>query len=427
MRFALGEPNDRRAIRVVAREGGWMKAADLPEGEELAERAGIRHRERGSGSSAPLAKSPVPLAVLSGETFEIRYANPALRACPVLIDLLRSCASADGGTAEAVRLRHHLVAVVESGEAHAPFELPQETGRDSIVWRIIAWPVDSDSAFRPDVVLTADDVSDYVREREARASVVTEMREVNERLVLATLYQEELRERAQAASDAKSAFLATMSHELRTPLTAIIGYEELLRDGITGPVTPEQRTQLERIKDSATHLLALIDDVLTLARTEARHEVIQLVPVPLASVVESAISIVAPLASHKGLEFRSRLPDRAVTIQTDTLKLKQILVNLLGNAVKFCDQGSVSLLVADDEHGVTVEVSDTGIGIPPAYLEQVFDPFFQIHHSMTRRKGGSGLGLSVSRRLARLMGGDITVESEAGSGTTFRLSLPKQR
>jgi signal transduction histidine kinase len=405
-----------------------MKAADLPEGEELARHAGTRHRERGGGSSALLAKSPVPLAVLSGETFEIRYANPALRACPELIDLLRSCATADGGTPEAVRLREHLVAVVESGEAQAPFELAQENAkRDPVVWRIIAWPVDSGGGFGPDVAITADDVSEYIREREARASVVTEMREVNERLVLATLYQEELRERAQAASDAKSAFLATMSHELRTPLTAIIGYEELLRDGITGPVTPEQRKQLERIKDSATHLLALIDDVLTLARTEARQEVIQLEPVPLASVVESAASIVAPLASNKGLKFRSRVPDRGVMLQTDTLKLKQILVNLLGNAVKFCDRGSVSLVVTEHERGVTFEISDTGIGIPPAYLEQVFDPFFQIHHSMTRRKGGSGLGLSVSRRLATLLGGEITVESEVGSGTTFRLDLPTQR
>jgi signal transduction histidine kinase len=403
-----------------------MEAADLPGGDEVVARGGARQTERGDGLSEHLAHAPVPLALLDGESFEIRYANPALRMREALFDLVSAAASRPGSIPVAMRLRRIVEAVVDSGVAQPPVELAHDEGgeRGVVVWRVVAWPSASESTYRPDVLLSADDVSAYVRERDARRAAADEMREVNERLVLATLYQEELRERAQAASDAKSAFLATMSHELRTPLTAIIGYEELLHDGITGPVTSQQRLQLERIKHSATHLLALIDDVLTLARTEARQEVLQSEPVEIAPIVESAASIVAPLATQKGLGFDCHMPEGSHKLQTDALKLRQILVNLLGNAVKFSESGSVSLTVQASEEGLTFIVTDTGIGIPPRYLEQVFDPFFQVQHTMTRRIGGSGLGLSVSRRLARLMGGDITVESRVGAGTTFRLHLP---
>jgi PAS domain S-box-containing protein len=232
---------------------------------------------------------------------------------------------------------------------------------------------------------------------------------------------------AEEASRAKSDFLATMSHELRTPLNAIIGYQNLLADGVTGPVSDTQRRQLDRIGTSAHHLLMLIDEVLTLSRVEAGKERVHVEPVDVARILDEAKSIIEPLATQKGLEFKVIEPPSPIVIQSDAGKLRQALLNMLSNAVKFTGRGSVILHVLDAGDAVAFEVRDTGIGIAAEHFERIFEPFWQVEASMTRTTTGTGLGLAVTRRLARLLGGDVTVQSAVGEGSTFTLRLPRNR
>ena len=234
----------------------------------------------------------------------------------------------------------------------------------------------------------------------------------------------QLYQAAIAASEAKSTFLSSMSHELRTPLTAIIGYEELLADGITGPVTDSQRQQLGRIKASATHLLGLIDEILTFSRVEAGSERAQMDVVQVRTVLEDAAALVAPLVDDRGLVLTVDLTDCPQSVRTDEQKLRQILVNLLSNATKFTETGGISLSACRCRRQMLFHVRDTGIGIPHHHLQQIFEPFWQVDQRANRRVGGTGLGLTVSRRLAQLIGGDLSVESHVGRGSTFTLQLP---
>ena len=251
----------------------------------------------------------------------------------------------------------------------------------------------------------------------------------SERARQATLEREAAaRQEAERATRAKSDFLAVMSHELRTPLNAIIGYGSLLADEIPGPVNDGQRRQLERIGSSARHLLALIDEVLTLSRIELGEEGVVIAPVPVATVVEDAAAMVEPQARAKGLDFVVRLPEAAPMLETDAARLRQALVNLLGNAVKFTDAGTVQLRVtapARDGDPFVFEVEDTGVGIAEEYLERVFDSFWQVDQAHSRKVGGVGLGLHITRQLVRLLGGDVSVTSAVGRGSCFTLRLPR--
>jgi PAS domain S-box-containing protein len=254
----------------------------------------------------------------------------------------------------------------------------------------------------------------FEAERSARADAEAARREADT-----------ARTAAEQASRAKSDFLATMSHELRTPLNAIIGYESLLADGVTGPVSDAQRRQLERIGASAHHLLMLIDEVLTLSRVEAGKESIQIHPVEVASILDEAATIIEPLARQKQLDFRVAGPETRIAMQTDAGKVRQAIVNLLSNAVKFTGRGSVTLRAFEAGDNVTFEVRDTGIGIASQHLDRIFEPFWQVEASTTRTAPGTGLGLAVTRRLARLLGGEVTVQSAVGEGSTFTLNLPR--
>jgi signal transduction histidine kinase/CHASE3 domain sensor protein len=227
---------------------------------------------------------------------------------------------------------------------------------------------------------------------------------------------------ALSASDAKSAFLASMSHELRTPLNAIIGYQSLLRDGLSGPLTDPQLSQLSRIRASADHLLSLIDEVLTFSRVDVGRELVQHEQVNLRPIISEAISMVAPAAAARGLKVKDESTD--VELHTDSFKVRQILLNLLSNAVKFSDRGAIVVRSSIDHDKVEISVSDSGIGIAEQNLERVFDPFWQVEQRSTRRAGGTGLGLSVSRSLARLLGGDVMVESHLDKGSTFTAVIP---
>jgi signal transduction histidine kinase len=230
---------------------------------------------------------------------------------------------------------------------------------------------------------------------------------------------------ALAASEAKSAFLATMSHELRTPLNAIIGYQSLLAEGIDGQLNESQRAQLLRIRVSADHLLALIDEVLTFSRVEAGKEVVRREETRLLPLIEAAVSMVTPLAESKNLTIVREGGD--AQLYTDPGKVRQILLNILSNAIKFTDSGKIVVTSKENRQTVSISIQDTGIGISHENLERIFDAFWQVEQRSTRKVGGTGLGLSVSRSLARLLGGEVTVESTLDKGSTFTLTLPLRR
>jgi PAS domain S-box-containing protein len=250
------------------------------------------------------------------------------------------------------------------------------------------------------------------------------MREAQLREALAAA--QAARAEAETANAAKNAFLATMSHELRTPLNAIGGYAELLEMGIRGPITEQQREDLARIRRSQQHLLGLINDVLNFAKLDAGSVRFDLTDVPLADAVAAAESMVAPQMAAKNLRFVLPSCENVPAVRADAEKLRQVLLNLLGNAVKFTDRGGeIAVTCEAGPTAVRLAVRDTGIGIPAEKLEAIFEPFVQVDRHLSRPNEGVGLGLAISRELARGMGGELTAESVEGTGSTFTLTLPR--
>ena len=233
------------------------------------------------------------------------------------------------------------------------------------------------------------------------------------------------RAEAEAANRTKSEFLAVMSHELRTPLNAIGGYAELIEMGVRGPVTEAQLSDLRRIQASQRHLLGLINEVLNYARLETGSVHYDITEVPVEPALRAAEALVDPQAHAKGLEIEVSDCPADLAVRADAEKLRQILVNLLSNAVKFTDHGTIELACGVDGGQVVVRVRDTGIGIPPEKLDEVFEPFVQVRSDLTRTAEGTGLGLAISRDRARAMRGDLTVESTPGVGSTLTLTLPR--
>ncbi len=239
-------------------------------------------------------------------------------------------------------------------------------------------------------------------------------------------WKAELIEQAQAADRAKSRFLATISHELRTPLTALAGYEELLADQVIGPLSENQLDVLERMRAVTQHLAVVIEEVLTFSSLEGGHESLRPTDFLAADLLRATAAVIEPLARQKHLAFHAHVPNEPIRMTSDVDKIRQILVNLAGNAVKFTERGDVCLTLEPRDGEVAFVVTDTGIGIAKADLDRLFQPFAQLDAGLTRRHGGTGLGLYISRRLAELLGGRIDVDSESGKGTTFALILPRE-
>ena len=234
------------------------------------------------------------------------------------------------------------------------------------------------------------------------------------------------RHQAEEANHAKSEFLAMMSHELRTPLNAIGGYAQLIEMGVRGPVTPEQREDLERIERSQRHLLGLINDVLNFAKLEAGRVQFSIGRVPLHDVLLGVEALVLPQLRAKGLRYVDAGDCGGIAVHADEEKARQVLINLMSNAIKFtAPGGEVRVGCAVDDGWVHTTVHDSGIGIPADRLDAIFEPFVQVDRGLTSRQEGTGLGLAISRDLARHMGGDLTATSTAGVGSDFTLTLPR--
>jgi len=232
------------------------------------------------------------------------------------------------------------------------------------------------------------------------------------------------REQAESADRLKSDFLSIMSHELRTPLVSIIGFNDLLLDGVAGKLSEEQVDALKKIDNNSKRLLELITAILDFSRLEAKS--VEAKEIEVSDLIEEIKTETQSLTSESGINFIWKVDPDLPHIQTDPAKLKVVLKNLINNAVKFTEKGSVTMDVNKSGRGIEISVSDTGIGIAQENLPVIFEPFRQIENPLTRRHGGVGMGLYIVKKLVEILGGTIKVESEVGHGSTFRVWMPTQ-
>ncbi len=272
--------------------------------------------------------------------------------------------------------------------------------------------------YTPKDLLFAEDLAGRAATAMDNARLFKEAHEAKEEAVAAVA-------RAALSDRAKSDFLATMSHELRTPLNAIAGYAELLELGMRGPISDQQREAIQRIRRSQEHLLGIVNDILMFSKTETGRIPLNLEATPVGAAIESVHFLVDPLLVRNDIQLEIEQCETDLSVLADRDRLQQILVNLVTNAAKFSARGSgVRIRCEVREHLVAILIEDKGPGIRDDMLEAIFEPFVQISTGLTRTAGGSGLGLPISRELARLMGGDVAVESSVGEGSTFTLTLP---
>jgi signal transduction histidine kinase len=344
------------------------------------------------------------------------------RAPEALWSFLDTSLSLDGShpVARAVREREPVLAAEDRPEAIAMVagaderlaEAAREIGcRSAVVLPLVSREqgLGALTIVRSEGQYTEDDL-ELLTELARRASLAVEN---------ARLY-----ERALAADRAKSSFLAVMSHEFRTPLSAILGYADILTARVHGELNPKQQEHLGRVKASVRHLSHLVDEILSFASMEAGRERVGASRADIRALVVDAAEIMEPIAEAAGLGFRLELPEEALVMRTDSMKVRQIVINLVSNALKYTPEGEVVVELETADGRMTLHVTDTGPGIAPEHAERVFEPFWQVDQSDGRRITGTGLGLAVARELARLLGGDVTLESEVGKGSRFTLTLP---
>ena len=275
------------------------------------------------------------------------------------------------------------------------------------------------------LLASQDLAAELLRAHNADMAIITALNagletRVQERTVELT----RVNERLEAVSRAKSEFLASMSHELRTPLNSIVGFSGVLKKGFAGDLQPEQQKQVEMISRSGKHLLELVNELLDLAAIEAGQIMICKEPVAVSQVVGETVESLAPLADEAGLDLSFEVSPDAENIVTDRRRLRQLLVNLVGNGIKYTGSGCVEINVSREGENVVFVVKDTGCGIAVEELDRVFDQFYQVQSAGSAKPMGSGVGLSVSQQFAGLLGGTLRLESVLGEGSSFILSLP---
>ncbi|MCP3138755.1 PAS domain-containing sensor histidine kinase [Pyxidicoccus xibeiensis] len=267
-----------------------------------------------------------------------------------------------------------------------------------------------------------EQVKEVSSQLEARVQVATaELAEQNEKLRRQAIQLEQ-------ASAAKSQFLANMSHEFRTPLNAILGYTNMLLQGVSGELSPAQKRNLTRIDSNGRHLLEVINEILDITRIEAGRMPLHLSDFGIPELLQEVLAELDPIIARSKLAVSTHLGPRVPAVHSDRQKVKQVVLNLLSNALKFTHEGSVKVSAdyVPATSTLTISVSDTGIGIDPAYQEKIFEDFQQVDSSPTRAYGGTGLGLSICRRLATMLGGRVTLQSAPGQGSTFTLHFPRR-
>jgi PAS domain S-box-containing protein len=392
---------------------------------ENAREAALARAERAEARLLEMfEQAPAFMALLRGEDHVFEYVNSAYYQLVGERELINRAVLEALPEIAGQGFEKLLDSVLESGEPFVGREMPVMLARRDGVDAeqrfvdFVYYPITEAGGMRTGVVAHGADVTDHVLAR-----------------------QEAQRARAEAeeANRAKSQFLANMSHEIRTPINAIIGYTDLLDLGVAGPMNPEQKAQLDRVRSSSRHLLALIDDILDLAKVEAGRMEVTREPLRAADTIAATLALVGPQAAKEGIRIFHPAPEDPTAFVGDPDRARQVLANLLSNAVKFTPAGGEIHITcgtgeepASDEALATegpvafIRVADTGIGIAPEELEQVFRPFTQVERGHTRTRGGTGLGLTISRHLTRLMGGDLTAQSEPGKGSVFTFWLPTE-
>ena len=384
-----------------------------------------------TASADAFGRSPLAVAITEGEEHVVRYVNAAWLELikpdkaglgRPLIESLPEIAAFDLALLDRVYRTHQTERIVDARYPHGPTER----------WlTVMAWPWGGAAGDGDLLVIQIMETTVETRDRARKDRLAGELRRVNERLVLSNVREQEISSDraeqlagAEAASRAKSTMISSISHELRTPLNALLGYLDLMTEGLAGPVTEKQTKMLGRMKVATLHLLQLVEQILTYSRTEAGQLTVNPEPVDVGGLVNETAALIEPLLEASGLPFEMRLPEERLTVVTDPGLLRQILINLLTNAIKFTDGGEIRLEISADGNDLRLAVHDTGIGIAPADMERIFEPFQRVEQERVVREEGTGLGLAVSRRLARLLGGDVTAVSKLGVGSTFTLQLP---
>jgi signal transduction histidine kinase len=319
--------------------------------------------------------------------------------------------------------------IMRSGNSKLGYEEPQTAPDGKQLWlRTSKIPLRDINNRIVGILGTYEDIT-------ARKQAEEAIRELNvtleNRVAKRTAELAVAKERAEESDRLKSAFLATMSHELRTPLNSIIGFTGIILQGLAGPLNGEQTKQLAMVQSSARHLLALINDVLDISKIEAGQLEIRAEKFDLPASLEKVAASVKPLVDKKGLALRVVLSPNVGPVVSDRLRVEQVLLNLLNNAVKFTERGEVTLMVETEpdplrtpHSALRISVADTGIGIKPEDMEKIFQPFRQIDSGLTRQHEGTGLGLTICRHLADMLGGEISAKSAWGEGNVFTFILP---